>query len=437
MSDLSLYQPRPAVRVQHPEWSKHAVIYQINTRQFTPQGTLAAAQAQLPRLRQLGVDILWLMPIHPIGEKNRKGSLGSPYSVRDYYQVNPEFGTLEDLKRFVQAAHDAGMYVILDWVANHTAWDNPLVTEHPDWYARDWKGDFRPTPWWDWPDIIDLDYSLSEVRRYMTEALCYWVREADVDGFRCDVAGFVPTDFWNTARRALDAIKPVFMLAEWESRDLHEEAFDMTYGWSWNDTMHQIAQGKANVNSLYVYYSWNEKAYPHDIMRMLFVSNHDHNAWEGTEFERFGPALEATIALSVISEGMPLIYNGQEAGNERRLAFFEKDPIVWRGHPMGELYRRLIACKKANPALWNACWGARMVHVPNHAPQQVFSFVRAQGANKVFAVFNLSAVEQTVQFEQGPHHGAYTDAFGGETYRFDADTLLTLPAWGWRVFVAA
>ncbi|HEX8852840.1 MAG TPA: alpha-amylase family glycosyl hydrolase, partial [Pyrinomonadaceae bacterium] len=356
------YQPVPYVKLKHPEWSKNAVIYQINTRQFTSEGTFRAAETHLPRLKALGVDILWLMPIHKIGEKNRKGSLGSPYAVKDYYSVNPELGTLEDLKHFVRAAHEQGLYVILDWVANHTAWDSNLVAEHPEWYERDYKGDFRPTPWWDWSDIIDLDYKHEGLRRYMTDALKYWVREADVDGYRCDVTGFVPVDFWNNARKELDAIKPVFMLAEWESRDLHAEAFDMTYAWSWYDAVHDIAAGrKTDLSGLFIYYSWNESSYPPESMRMTFVSNHDKNAWENTEFEAFGQGLEAAMVLSAVGEGMPLVYNGQEAGNPRRLQFFEKDPIEWREHPNGELYKKLFALKKKNTALWNAQWGARMI----------------------------------------------------------------------------
>lgn len=435
MPDLSRYQPSPAVRLKHPEWSKHATIYQVNTRQFTPEGTFRAAEGHLSRLKALGATILWLMPIHPIGQKNRKGTLGSPYAVKDYYSVNPEFGTLDDLKHFVSAAHQQDMRVILDWVANHTAWDNPLVDEHPDWYARDWKGDFRPTPWWDWADIIDLDYSLPAVRQYMTDALKYWVTEADIDGYRCDVAGFVPTDFWNNVRQELDAIKPVFLLAEWEARDLHVEAFDMTYAWTWNEAVHEIAMGKAHVGKLYKYYSWNEKAYPADIMRMLFVTNHDKNAWEGTEFEQFGDCLEAAIVLSVVSEGMPLIYNGQEAGNPRRLAFFEKDPIVWQTHPLGELYTRLFALKKVNTALWNAHWGARMIRVPNSAESQVLSFVRQNSQDKVFVVINFSAQPRTVTFREALYHGVYTDYFSRQSVEFPGAAPLTLASWGYRVFV--
>ncbi len=435
MSDTDPYQPRADVRIDHPEWSKKATIYQINTRQFTAEGTFRAAESHLPRLKDLGADILWLMPVHEIGEKNRKGRLGSPYAVKDYYSVNPEFGTFEDLKHFVRVAHDLEMYVILDWVANHTAWDATLVHEHPEWYARDWKGDFQPTPWWDWPDIIDLDYQHVELRRYMATAMKYWVAEADVDGYRCDVAGFVPIDFWNAVRRDLDTIKPVFMLAEWESRDLHAEAFDMTYAWSWNEAMHRLAVGDSDLESLRVYYAWNAKAYPRDSMRMTFVSNHDKNAWEGTELEQFGDALEGAIVLSVIGEGMPLIYNGQEAGSDKRLEFFERDPIEWREHPMGDFYKKLFALKKANSALWNARWGAPMVDVPNSSPAHVLSFVRQNEQDRIFTVLNFSGDARSVTFADALHHGTYTDLFTGEQVDQRDGSTVGLDPWGYRVFV--
>ena len=435
MHPSNLYQPIPYIKIKHPEWSKNATTYQINTRQFTLKGTFRAAEAHLPRLKDLGVNILWLMPIQTIGQEKRKGSLGSPYAVRDYYSVNPEFGNLEDLKHFVKTAHDQGMYIILDWVANHTAWDNHLVNEHPEWYARDWKGDFRPTPWWDWPDIIDFDYQHPELRQYMTKAMKYWVTEVDIDGYRCDVAGFVPTDFWNNVRKELDAIKPVFMLAEWESRDLHAEAFDMTYSWSWYDAVHQITMGKADLNSLFVYYSWNEKAFPADAMRMIFVTNHDKNAWEGTEFEQFGDGLETAIVLSVVGEGMPLIYNGQEAGNTKRLSFFEKDPIIWQDHPLGDLYKKLFALKKTNTALWNGKWGTRMICIPNNIPDKVLSFVRQNSQDKVFAVLNFSKQPQVVTFHESLYYGVYTDYFSNELLTLQASTQLTLEAWDYRVFI--
>ena len=430
------YQHLPYVKLKHPEWSKNASIYQINTRQFTPEGTFRAAEQQLPRLKELGVQILWLMPINPIGVKNRKGTLGSPYAVQDYYSVNPEFGTPDDLKRFVAAAHQQGMYVILGWVANHTAWDNVLVTEHPEWYARNRKGDLRPTPWAHWSDIIDLDYGHPELRKYMTDALKYWVKEADIDGYRCDVAGFVPIDFWNNARKELDAIKPVFMLAEWEARDLHEYAFDMTYAWTWYDDLRELTTGrKHDLDGLRGYYSWNESYYPQDIMRMTFVSNHDKNAWEGTEFEQFGAGLETAIVLSCVSKGIPLIYNGQEAGNNKRLKFFEKNPIAWKSHPNGELYKKLIALKTKNTALWNARWGARMIDVPNSAPKGVFSFVRQNEQDKVFAVINFSSKPQNVTFKDSLYHGKYTEYLSGEAAELDASSKVMLKPWGYQVFV--
>jgi glycosidase len=428
------HMPAPYVKLEHPEWSRDAVIYQINTRQFTPAGTFEAAARQLPRLQELGVDILWLMPVQEIGVKNRKGELGSPYSIRDYKSVSAELGDLDSLKKFVAAAHELGMYVILDWVANHTAWDNPLVEQHPEWYRRNWRGEFHSPAWTDWSDVIQLDFSQPGLRRYMTEAMKWWVTEVGLDGFRCDVAGFVPLDFWDTARAELDAIRPVFMLAEWETRDLHQRAFDMTYAWSWYGTVHRIAQGKADVGALGVYHYTDENSWPREAMRMLFVSNHDKNAWEGTQFEAFGDALENAIVLSVVSRGMPLIYNGQEAGNTKRLAFFDRDPIEWREHPIGDLYRRLFAFKKANSALWNGHWGAGMIQVVNSAPASVFSFVRANDRNTVFAVFNFSGDQQRVTFEGDLYPGDYRDFAGGDEITLGSDLVLDLPAWSYRVF---
>jgi glycosidase len=259
----------------------------------------------------------------------------------------------------------------------------------------------------------------------------------DIDGYRCDVAGFVPTDFWDTVRAELDLIKPVFMLAEWEARDLHAAAFDMTYAWSWNETMHRIAMGKGDLEQLRIYYAWNEKAFPSDIMRMMFVSNHDKNAWEGTEFEQFGDAREAAIVLSVVSDGMPLIYSGQEAGNDKRLEFFERDPIVWRDHPQGELYRRLFELKRTNTALWNAHWGAKMIAVPNSAGEGIFSFVRANERDKVFAVFNLSPNDHTVNFAETLCHGDYLDFNAGVGVVVDAATSMDLAPWSYRVLLSS
>ena len=429
------YQPQPYVRFEHAEWTRNASIYQINTRQFTPEGTFRAAEKQLPRLKELGVDILWLMPIHPIGQQNRKGTLGSPYAVSDYRAVNPEFGTLEDFRHFVAAAHKLGLHVILDWVGNHTAWDSVLFKQHPEWYERDADGKPHPTPWYDWDDIIDLDYSKPALRRYMTESMLYWVRDVGVDGYRVDAAGLTPLDFWEHASRELRKVKPVFMLAEWESRDMHANAFDASYAWTWWDGLKAIAEGKADASSLNTYYAWNEKFYPKQAYRMLYTTNHDKNAWEGTEFEIFGPAVDSAIVFSFISEGIPMIYNGQEAGNRKRLEFFERDPIAWQPSPYEALYRKLLALKKQNTALWNGQWGASMKQVPNAQPKQVFSFVRQNSKDKVFAVFNLSAKPAQASFKGVRHHGSYRDFGSGEAVNIGADSQLQMAPWSYRIFV--
>lgn len=433
----SKYTPQKYVKIEHPEWSKNASLYQINTRQFTPEGTFKAAQKKLPLLKELGVDILWLMPIHPIGEENRKGTLGSPYSVKDYYAVNPEFGTMQDLKQFVSAAHELGMYVILDWVANHSAWDNNLRFEHPDWYAKNSQGNFRPTPWWDWTDIIDFNYDSSDLREYMTNALKYWVEEVNIDGYRCDVAGFVPVDFWENVRSELDTIKPVFMLAEWEMRDLHAKAFDATYAWSWQEAVHNVLTGHKDLNTLFSYYSWNESAYPKNSYRMTYVSNHDANAWEGTVFERYGSAekVETAIVLSVVGEGMPLIYNGLEAGNDKRLEFFEKDPIKWKTHQFKPLIQKLLALQKQNTALWHGKYGATMERVFNSEPLKVFSFVRQNEQDKVFVLINFSEQTQEFKLDGASYVGDYTELFSNEMVTLNLQHSLQLMPWEYRVYV--
>jgi len=290
----------PVSIVKTPEWAKNAVIYQINTRQYSEVGNFKAVEADLARIKSLGVDILWFMPIHPIGELKRKGSLGSPYAVRDFQAVNPELGSLEDFKSLVEATHAMDMKVIIDWVANHTAWDNYLITDHPDWYTRDAAGEMQHPEDTDWVDVADLDYSKAGLRDYMTESLLYWVKEVGIDGYRCDVAGMVPTDFWNDVRPKLDAVKPVFMLAEWQEPELHEKAFDASYAWRWKEIMQDIVAGKANVSELAGYYTDYQTDWPKGAMRMAYTENHDQNSWDGTTDEIYGEALEAAMALSFV-----------------------------------------------------------------------------------------------------------------------------------------
>lgn len=429
------YQAKPFVELSHPQWCKNATIYEVNIRQYTQEGTFQAFSDHLPRLQQLGVDILWLMPIHPIGEKNRKGEKGSAYSVKDYTAVNPDYGTLADLKALVSKAHSMGMYVILDWVANHSAWDNHLTQTHPHWYSKDHKGNFQPTPWWDWSDIIDFDYSNPQMREYMTEALKYWVREADIDGYRADVAGFVPTDFWDNARRELDAIKPVFMLAEWDARDLHKNAFDMTYAWSLHNVMQDVAMGKKDASAIFMHFAHILNSWPDNAILMNFVDNHDKNSWDKTMFARFGDYLHTCIVLTATVEGMALIYSGQEAGLDRELAFFDKDQILWQDHEIGKLYQQLFTLKHNNQALWNGEWGGKMIPVINDKSAALFSFVRQKGEDKVFVVLNFSDKTHCVNFTSDIQHGRYQELFTQAEITFEQGTTETIEAFGYRVYV--
>ena len=428
------YTPRDLVAVENAEWTRDAVLYQMNTRQFTPEGTFKAAQKQLPRLAAMGVDIIWLMPIHPIGEVNRKGSLGSPYAVRDYRAVNPELGTEAEFRAFVAEAHRLGLKVILDWVANHSAYDNPLTVSHPEWYTRTPEDALMSPAGTDWSDVADFDYSQPGLRRYMTESLVHWVREFGIDGYRADVAGYVPTDFWDTARAELDKVKPVFMLAEWEQRDLHTRALDATYGWGWKEAMQRLVASGEGAGPMRGYYAGQSETWPHAAMRMVYTENHDQNSWDGVAAEIYGPAYEAAIALSFVGPGLPLIYNGQEAGNDRQLKFFERDPIVWREGKHAALFARLIALKTARPALHNGRFGAPMVEVPTSATADVFAFTRGAAGGRVFGVFNLSPRPHAVTFSQARHHGSYTDALTGAPASFRGGESLDLPAWGYRIY---
>lgn len=434
-SDSNRYTPKKYVELKHPAWSKNATIYEVNIRQFSAEGNFKGFEKHLPRLKDMGIDIIWLMPVHPIGEMKRKGTMGSYYSVKDYYAVNPEFGTKEEFKALVQKIHDMGMYVILDWVANHSAWDNPLATEHPEWYTKTAEGNFQPTPWYDWEDIIDFDYDQPGIRKYMTEVLKYWVKETNIDGYRCDVAGFMPTDFWENAREELDAIKPVFMLAEWESRDLHKKAFDMTYSWSLWDRMHEVATGKKNIGGLVEYMAHDVSTFPADGYRMTFTDNHDKNSWEGNQYSNFGDGLPACMVLASVVNGMPLVYSGQEAGLNRSLKFFDKDSIDWKTHPFAEMYKKLFALKHDNQALWNGENGGQMVRIFNDQPAKVISFSREKNGQKVIPVINFSNTAITVKLQSKYHTGTYRELFSGGNYELKAEDTMNLPAWGYKVLV--
>ncbi len=423
-----------ALRGAHPDWTYDAVVYELNIRQNSPESSFAAAEARLPMLRDLGVDVIWCMPIHPIGELNRKGSLGSYYAIRDYYEVNPEFGTMADFERFLAAAHREGLRVILDCVANHTSPDAAWVTEKPaEWYVRDSTG--ATVVEYDWTDIAKLDYDTPAVREEMRRMLHFWV-EKGVDGFRCDMAMLVPLDFWQTTFAELREINPdLYFLAEAEGPEFHDRAFDATYAWELHHLLNDIAQGRKPVAELRGYIERARESYPAEAFRLMFTSNHDENAWSGTEFERMGEAAGAMAALTyVLPQGQPLIYTGQEVGFNRRFAFFEKDPVdSWEPNEYTAFYTRLNALRHRNPALAAGERGGEPVYMAG-APDQLLAFTRERGGNRVFALFNLSA-EPVAAIFTAAVAGEYTDAMTGERAVVTAGDERMLGGWEYRILV--
>jgi cyclomaltodextrinase len=423
----------------HQDWSYNKTIYEVNVRQYTEAGTFAAFEAHLERLKALGAGILWFMPVHPIGEVNRLGSLGSYYSVKDYYAVNPEFGTIDDFRALVEHAHAMGFHVMIDWVANHTAWDNPLTLTHPEWYTQDANGHFQAPAGTDYTDVIELDYSRQGLREYMIDAMTFWVQETGIDGFRCDAVSRVPLDFWETAITELKNLKPgILMLAEDDGPQYRNAGFDMTYAWAYhgfgNGILKRIAGGKSNAFELSNYIISEQNLYSDGHYRMVFTSNHDENSWYGTDFEQFGVAAEVYTVLTSLMRGMPLVYSGQEAGLDKRLLFFDKDEITWRPHRFTEIYSTLFRLKKENRALWNGVSGGDMQRVATSHDSQVYAFVRQKNGDKIFAVLNLSSQAVNMILNDTLCTGHYTDVFTGDTLSLARGSNLELGECLYKVY---
>ena len=440
--------PEAAQASTTPDWVYDAVVYEMNIRQQTEEGTFAAAEQRLPFLKELGVDIIWLMPIHPIGVDGRKGTLGSYYSIVDYKAINPEFGTLEDFKSFLDKAHELGFKVVTDWVANHTSRDAKWWQEgKKDWYKIDPATDL-PIVEYDWTDIASLNYENADMRAAMTDALCYWI-ELGLDGYRCDVAYKVPADYWKEAWAAVKAINPnVYLLAEGEEDWLHECGFNTTYAWELHHMLNAMAKGGSETKNvagdgtiktdrktaadLKEYLARDAQKYVQPAMRLMFTSNHDENSWAGTEFERLGDAVKTMAALTyVLPQGQPLIYTGQEIGHNDRFEFFEKDPVkAWEANEWTTFYKSLNAMRHTNPALRNGGRGGDMVYV-ECANADVLAFSREVEGNKVVAMFNLSAAEQNVAFEAA--FEGYVDALTGEAVALAKE--FTMAPWEFRILV--
>ncbi|MDR2823659.1 MAG: alpha-amylase [Prevotellaceae bacterium] len=409
----ALFEPKP---VTHPDWTRSAVIYEVNLRQYTKEGTFEAFEQYLPQLKDLGVDVLWFMPIHPISEINRKGTLGSYYAVKDYKAVNPEFGTDADFKELVGKAHELGFKVIIDWVANHTGCDNVWLATHKDWYVLDSVGNPKP-PYPEWGDTYDLNYDNAEMHAEMTNSMKYWVQNFDIDGFRCDVAYEVPTEFWEKARIALDSVKPVFMLAEAEKPELLQNAFDAEYAWDLLHVMEKIAAPKdtTNVNALRTYLAKQDSLMPSDAYKMNFVTNHDENSHNGTEFERLQKSAQPFAVLTYTLPGMPLIYTGQEIGLKKRLKFFDKDQVgSWAKNGTFNFYKKLNELKHTHPALKAGEQGGEMKIYRHGYEKDLLVFQRSKEGKDLFVMLNLGGRSLEFYTNDVLPKGEFIDFFTGK-----------------------
>ncbi len=422
----------------HPSWSYSAVLYEMNIRQLTPQGTINAARERLPFLVDMGIDAVWLMPIYPIGVEERKGSLGSYYSIADYCEVSPEFGTLEDFDAFLAEAHRLGLKVILDWVANHTARDAKWITECPaEWYERDENGEALVP--WDWSDTAKLNYANHDVWRGQIDAMKFWVKRG-LDGFRCDMAMLVPIEFWQEVSTELHKMKSdVFMLAEAEELNLFDRAFDVCYAWELHHLMCDVAQGRRRADALRDHLYKSQQTYPMWAMKMAFTSNHDENSWQGTEQSRFGDALELMTLFSFVVPGaMPLIYTGQEVGYDHSFEFFERDFIPEEQYVAGEMteyYRKLIDIKHSCTSLRAGERGGMWTTIHNNAEDCLVILVRESGEDRVIAMMNMSPYTVRGQFNTGIYADNYVDGLSGEEMQLNSWVDKIFAPWEYKIII--
>jgi glycosidase len=402
-------------------WAKGSNIYEVNVRQYTSEGTFAAFAKHLPRLKEMGVEILWLMPINPISRKIRQGTLGSYYACSSYVAVNPEFGTLDDFKNLVDDAHALGFKLIIDWVANHTGWDHHWTEEHPDWYTRDTKGNFTEKN--GWHDVIDLDFEKKAMRAGMIDAMKYWVSECKIDGFRCDMAHLVPLDFWKEARTACDSLKPLFWLAECETVSYHE-VFDASYAWWWMHETNDNAKGLSSLHKVReVLHAYTQ--YPAGAIKLFFTSNHDENSWNGTEYEKYGDAAGAWAVFTCTWQGMPLIYSGQESPNTKRLQFFDKDLIEWKAPiQLHAFYQKLLQLR-TNKAISE---GETCI-LPTQQDDHLMAFLRKKDEHVVLILLNLSKQDRlSIKVDHAWLKGRFRNVFSGLSFEFDGGEFFEMQA---------
>lgn len=418
----------------HPDWSSQSNIYEVNLRQFSAAGTIKAFENELPRLKDMGVEILWFMPITPIGVEGRKeteADLGSYYAVKDYKGFNPEFGTMDDWKAFVKHAHDMGFKVITDWVANHSAPDNHWMKAHPDFYAKDSAGNLIAP--YDWTDVRKLNYDNRQLRDSMIDAMKFWVTETGIDGFRCDVADDVPVDFWKECIAELRKIKNVFMLAEGGKLELYNAGFDELYAWDIMHAMTELYAGKKTVTQFDSLVNADIAQFPKNAYRMFFTTNHDENSWNGTEFQKYGEAYKTFAVFSqTMYQSVPLIYNGQEDMNKKQLKFFVKDTIPWEGEmDLAPFYKTLLGLRRVNPAL---AADASYKRLPSSADTSVFAYVREKDGHKVAVILNLSKQPQKFTINDAVINGEPMNIFMGVKEKVNTSHEFSMEQWGYIVY---
>ena len=419
-----------------PDWAKNATLYEVNVRQFTEEGTFKAFEAHLPRLKEMGVDILWLMPIYPISEKERKGTLGSPYAVTDYKGLNPEFGTKAEFVSLVNTIHRLGMYIILDFVPNHTGWDSQWLTDHPEWFTQDAEGnpidpiDPGTGESWGWTDVADLNYDNHEMRKEMISDMAFWLTEYDIDGFRMDVAHNVPQDFWDAASAALHATKNSFMLAEAEVHShLNSKAFHANYGWNLHHKINEYAKGELSASELMEATEGHTKNHQHGFP-INFTSNHDENTWAGTVFDRMGEAHKAMAVFAFTAQGMPLLYGGQEEPLKHRLEFFEKDNIGFDKYEYAQFYKVLFDLKHKNEALWNGEYGDKEPTWYSSNPNLI-AFERNHNGHSALVLINAGNEAQSFIIESDFKGN---EVFESKSYELKKGDNIEVPAYGYKVY---
>jgi len=411
-------------------WSLNSNIYEVNVRQYTPEGTFNAFAQHLPRLKDMGVEILWFMPVTPISKEKRQGTLGSYYACADYKAINPEFGSLTDFKSLIKKAHELGQKVIIDWVANHTGWDHIWTKTNPEFYKHDAEGKFYDTN--NWHDVIDLNYYDHGMRTAMIDAMSYWVKECDIDGFRCDMCHLVPLDFWNQARVALDVIKPLFWLGE--TLDVpYLQVFDALYGWRWMSATQKYYRQEINLSQLKDVLNHYQFDLPANTFPMLFTSNHDENTWNGTEYEKYGEMAAPLAVFSCTWNGVPLIYTAQELPLRKRLPFFDKDEVNWNGTPeLHAFYKTLLQLRKQHAALQTG-EVAKPTLLPTSDNDRVLAFVRKNEGKELLVILNLSAQEVNIQLPEIAVQGKFTNVFTQQAVTVNAGFSTQLKAYEYLV----